>query len=493
MSQHRLKRYSRVRVHDYDDIKMLFSLLVDIVQDPELALSINEIVFRANHPSQEMYYYKTNRPEILRTQENNRDISQEHLMFQAVECLDLEQAERLKWVRILTWMKPELVEARELALAGDERSFEIEPFYECRNIWFAHHASALLLILCPNIVSLVYEDCSRTVADVLRRNNYGLLPEKHLQKLRSVTLLPTTDATFGDKRFYINLDILSLLRLFHRLPVVESLSVDGAGQSGNFKNLDKFPPAISHLKRIHVGHAFYSTSVIGSLIRVPRRLEEFTLTTGGRGTGDGRSFGRGAKTIGKALLEQKSSLRKIDIDIDEYNTQIGRLGGGEDGDEDEDEEDDNMDEWFRKDEDISTGPLKISQLPNTREYRSTIGSMHDFESLTHLSIGIKLLLGGSVLGREEEDEDAPFRLIEALPKSLEYLLIRGYSRGINGRYDSQIDEFLSQKDDRLPLLTELHGIEEIVPSAKSVEKPDKDKHLLWKMKKMDDDWIEVDV
>jgi hypothetical protein len=72
-------------------------------------------------------------------------------------------------------------------------------------------------------------------------------------------------------------------------------------------------------------------------------------------------------------------------------------------------------------------------------------------------------------------------------------LIRGYSRGINGRYDSQIDEFLSQKDDRLPLLTELYGIEEIVPSAKSVEKPDKDKHLLWKMKKMDDDWIEVDV
>jgi hypothetical protein len=296
---------------------------------------------------------------------------------------------------------------------------------------------------------------------------------------------------FGDERYYINLDILSLLRLFHRLPVVESVSVDGAGRNDDFENLDKFPPAISHLKRIHVGHAFYPTSVIGALIRVPRRLEEFTLTTGGRSSRDGSSLMRGAKTIGKALLEQKSSLRKIDIDIDEYYTQIGRLGGGED--EDKDEEDDNMDEWFRKDEDISTGPLKISQLPNTREYRSTIGSMHDFESLTHLSIGIKLLLGGSVLGREEEGEDAPFRLIEALPKSLEYLLIRGYSRGINGRYDSQIDEFLSQKDDRLPLLTELYGIEEITPSAKSVEKPDKDTDLLWKMKKMDDDWIEVDV
>lgn len=100
-------------------------------------------------------------------------------MFQAVECLDLEQAETLKWVRILTWMKPELVEARELALAGDERSFEIKPFYESRHVWFAHHASALLLILCPNIVSLVYEDGSRIVADVLRRNNYGLLPESN--------------------------------------------------------------------------------------------------------------------------------------------------------------------------------------------------------------------------------------------------------------------------------------------------------------------------
>lgn len=59
MSQHRRKRYSRVRVHGYDDIKMLYSLLVDIVQNPELALSINEIVFRANRPSYEMYFYKT--------------------------------------------------------------------------------------------------------------------------------------------------------------------------------------------------------------------------------------------------------------------------------------------------------------------------------------------------------------------------------------------------------------------------------------------------
>lgn len=49
-----------------------------------------------------------------------------------------------------------------------------------------------------------------------------------------------------------------------------------------------------------------------------RRLEEFTFTTGGRCNLDGGWELRHANTIGKALLEHKSSLRKVDIDIDEY-------------------------------------------------------------------------------------------------------------------------------------------------------------------------------
>ncbi|KAI1133495.1 hypothetical protein F5Y10DRAFT_69 [Nemania abortiva] len=473
-------RYTRVRVHDENDFKRLYPLILDYVREPELALSVKEFVFRCHLPYHELYLRKTNRPEALRAEENARDISQEHTISQLVTGLGLQEKERPDWIRILTWMKPELVAAREEALAGDERSFEVRPFYTHRTKLFAHYASAILLLLCPNIEILKYEEGSRVIENVLRRNNYGVFPATRLQKLREVTLLPTTQMTLGDERFYVNLDLLAMLRLFHRLPAVESVSTGGVGPDEDGGYLDRFPPAVSNLKKINVEHAFYGTSVIGPLIKVPRRLEEFTFTTGGRNNLDGGYTCRSPKTIGKALYEQKSSLRKIDIDIDEF------IGGGDSDDEDEPRND----PWYTKDLEISTRPSATAQAGNTREYGNTIVSMHDFESLTHLSIGIGLLLGPRAFNADETKE-APFRLAEALPKSLEYLLIRGYERGKVPKYDAQIDELLRSRQDRLPSLRELHGIDETIPIAVSIENPDDNYDALWMPEVSDESWLEV--
>ncbi|KAI1154900.1 hypothetical protein F4825DRAFT_410259 [Nemania diffusa] len=486
-------RYTRIRIHDEDDFKKLYPLIMDYIRDPGLASSVKEFVFRSHLRRHELYLRKTNRPEVLRAEENARDISQEHSIAQLVTSLGIEESKKSEWVRILTWMKPELVAAREEALAGDQRSFEVSPFYRHRTTLFAHYAATVLLMICPNIEILKYEEGSRILEDILRRNNYGLLPAAHLQKLRDVTLLPTTDMVLGDERFYVNLDILAMLRLFHRLPVIESVSTDGVGPNNDGGYVGQFPPATSNLKRIRVGHSLYGDDVIGSLIGVPKRLEEFTLTTGGRNSLDGGYPITSAKNIGKALYQHKSSLRKIDIDIDAYLDDREQSDDEQSDDEQSDDEyEDDRDPWYHRDQEISSEP-STTQVQNTREYRTTIGSMHDFESLTHLSIGIRLLLGrqrrfGTM---ERERKDAPFRLVDALPKSLEYLLIRGYERGMVPRHDMQIDEFLLSRQHCLPSLTELHGIDETIPIALSVESPDENVDDLWKPEISNDDWVEA--
>lgn len=116
--------------------------------------------------------------------------------------------------------------------------------------------------------------------------------------------------------------------------------------------------------------------------------------------------------------------------------------------------------------------------------------MHDFESLTHLSIGIGRLLGGGAW-HVNESEDAPFRLADALPKSLEDLQIRGYVRGKVARYDSQIDEFLLSRRYRFPSLKELHGIDETIPIAVSIGDPDNDGDQLWQPEILSEEWEEA--
>ena len=484
------RRYTRIRVQNEGDIQRLYPLILDYIREPELASSVKEFVFRSHFPLYDSYgcWNNKDRGVALTAAENARDISQEHEILRVLTDLGLEESERLEWARVLTWMKPELVAAREKNLNG---AFgDTKHFYRYRDRLFAHHASTLLLLLCPNIATIKYEDGSAIVEDVLRRNNYGLLPQVHLQNLRDVVLLPTTHTTMGDTRFYIYLDLLSLLRLFHRLPSIESVITDGVGPNYDGWFLPDFPPATSNMKKIHVGHALYGGETIETLIRIPRRLEELTLTTGGRSTIDGGSYLITAKQIGQALSMHKESLRKIDIDLDDYITTSGRSF-----DDDYDYvEEEGRDEWYLRDEEISMAPL----VTDTWKYGESIGSMHDFESLTHLSIGIKSLLGADFPGQHSHDPpyrlggeknyEPPFRLAEALPKSLEYLLIRGYERGYVKEYDSQIDELLLNIETCLPLLKELHGVHEYIPNAVAVDNYEDDE--LWKPEVSNGEWEE---
>ena len=306
----------------------------------------------------------------------------------------------------------------------------------------------------------------------------------HLQKLRHVRLLPQVGESYGGTYDYI--DWLAEARLFHRLPAIEAISVDGITSNNDADGLGEFPPCTSNIKGIHVGNSMLRSSLLAPLIRMPKSLEEFTHSVGGRDSDDGKqssivdmvtqrwlidSQSGGhyiftAKTLGKALWGSRSSLRELDVDVDSmlYDDSHDEDEYAEKCAEDEEygetstEEDYLHDEYFRQDEHDSPGPLELYELPDHRAYNNTIGSLHDFEALTHLSLGIKLLLG-------PPDSTTPFQLVEGLPKSLRSLTIRGYTKGVVAKYDAAIGELLARRSEVLPALAEVDGVEELIPSA----------------------------
>jgi hypothetical protein len=197
-----------------------------------------------------------------------------------------------------------------------------------------------------------------------------------------------------------------------------------------------------------------------------RALEELTVSVGGRRSNDGTQSSIHQKSLGKALLGQKSSLKVLDLDIDEYLDSTPE----QEDDYHYDKDGPDMADYEKERNGLDTTESKESiwtrDLPNTRPYGCTIGSLHDFDALTHLSIGVMAILG---VGKRAEN-NAPFRLIDALPPNLESLTLRGYRVGANKLCDEHVQELIEGKAERLPKLKEILGVEKETPSAQLLER-----------------------
>lgn len=474
-------RWRRIRIHKQADNTRLYSLIIDYLKDPALAHSVKELVIRCNVP-QESYLSSKHIPHQRIENEKSRDISSNVSLLEAVKALDVGDAAS-EWVRALSWMSPELVEAR-----AAENDWEAGLFYHRQDALFRNYAAAVLIKLCPNIEKLKFEDPYTTdiLTTVLRKNNHDLLPGIYLQKLKHVKLLPMSHSIIGDRRFYTTMDFLGLVGLFNRLPLLESIGVDGIEEDNRGSGRWLIAPHTSNVKSIQISHSDFSSAILASIIRLPRALEEFTYSTGGRGIVDGNPIVY-PKTLGKALLCHKGSLRKVDVDMDARIHEIPEIYGNEDGTDPNDPCDLESvayirNEWFLLNEADSSGPLFTKDLPDTREYSGTLGSLHDFTALTDLSVGVTLLLGPG--------EAAPFRLIDALPPNLESLVLRGYRKGAKQSHDKHIDELLHMRLEKFPFLRDIRGIDTLIPNGEDVDDPDNNEDELWMPPDDNDDWEE---
>jgi hypothetical protein len=501
-----VRNYSRIRIKNINDIPKAYPLLLEYLETPNRAFSVQEFVLDRPHPGGSGCYLvpPPSDDEAPKQHEISNDVeylNEESQIVSSLNRLGLDvlsktHTDAVKAVK--KWRNAHIAQ-----IGSMEGPSEWQQYYSgdsATEADFAQLLGPLLISLTPNLEKLKFTNIEPVVEDFLIKVNYGLLPQDCLQKLRHVTFGPGQNAAFWmyDERFYNRYDVISMTRLIHRLPSIESISVEAITEDNNGKNFQ--PPGISNLKRIHIGHSDISSSTLSALIRVCKALEEFSFSIGGRCSLDGGFHIMSPKVLGKALLIQKHSLKVLDVDVD------ASIWGGRgywEGEEyimnEEDETDESEieyieqtleyereDKYFQMDEAESQGlglPLLVKDLPDTRSYGLTIGSMHDFTALTRLSIGVRLLLGPQVYKPSTGNATslpAPFRLADSLPPNLEYLCIRGYRPGMDSTWDEQIKDFMDNKTEMRPALKEVLGIEKEIRSQESVDDPDHNTDLLWR-------------
>ncbi|KAJ4267065.1 hypothetical protein NW762_003163 [Fusarium torreyae] len=375
-------------------------------------------------------------------------------------------------------------------------SEEAEARHQEVNNKFAAAATILLFSLCENISTLYLGEAlfDEMLIGYMLSTNYRQIKLPGIRKLQHVRLITSA---LSDETSYGTIEILQYLQLIHRLPALESVTLEAIQEYQ--ANRYFFVPRTGNMKKLEITHCDISGHLLAIIISIPKTLEELKLSLGGlRYTDGGRPLVR-PHQIAKALAAQKGSLRALDIDLDfvVQDTINKWWDSSEDNDNDNGGTESDFDDYGRDRlaSDRAIGSKHEIGISEAKEYGRTIGSLHDFSHLAHLSISVITLLG-SYDNYEPPYrllKPPPFRLVDALPPSLEYLCIYGYIRGQNPDTDDHIDELLAKKGEKLPKLQIIKGVDEHVPSMRDVfgtdDEPDVDN--LYQRKTLDLDWKPV--
>ncbi|KAK3994382.1 hypothetical protein QBC44DRAFT_367557 [Cladorrhinum sp. PSN332] len=479
--------FKRIRLIFEDDFDAAYSVITAFIQEPQAADAVEEFII--DLPSRLGRDTRTPRgisqtPASLLTPikfdaEAYQSLTEHAKSLGLAEDHTKDMIAALEWKRDLTLRYPN---------GEDQESRYNRLFYNVnpKNGNYNMTMATILISLCSNIISLRINNVRpyTVLADFLTRNNYGELPRPFLGRLEKVLVHGYQTL---DPRTYSPLVSLHCFRFFHRLPSVETFSFDAVGDYQAQEAY--FPSKVSAgIKKIHITHSLISGYLIGTMIRLPVALEEFSYT-------DGLclwSRDAGAlpvlypKTLGKCLSEHKDTLKRLDITTHGYPSPFNDSRGDEHEintelwEEQLESEETSRNEalcpYFEKDRDDSPKglPLWLQDIPETqRYYPNSIGLLHDFTKLTHLSIRLGVLLGYYVHFDADCPErkqspspvpSVPYRLVDCLPPNLEYLKLYGYERGKYPAIDVYVDDFLHNKAERFPNLKVIEGIREHIPA-----------------------------
>ncbi|KAF5664708.1 hypothetical protein FHETE_6979 [Fusarium heterosporum] len=485
--------YSRIAICTTSDVDKLYPLLKSYVQHPSSAKTVSEIAidrYRWSSRSSFPFFFAPQPPPTKKREATDalakdqiRD--EAHVALQEyIRGLALDQDTTANFINAMDQKQLEVIN-------GDEPD-------QANRIKFATAAIALLFSLCENITTLyLAESLDRTfLFEYMLKTNYAEIKKPGLQKLKHLRFIPGCDS---DPRNYTTLEILRYMQSVHRLPALETVSMDAMQEYQ--ANSQFFVPRTGNMKKLEMTHCDVSGDYLVRIIAAPKALQELKLSMGGLWHTDGGSPMVTASEIGKALAAHKDTLRVLDVDLDKaiYKRDKRRE---EQYDYDTDEKNamrprrgqpvTNVDR-IASDKATSVSLKYISE--DARGYGFTIGPFHDFPHLRHLSISILTFFGpwNEYVPPFHLSTPAPFRLIDALPSSLEYLCIYGYTRGMSPDVDGHIDEFLAKKDEKLPKLTVVEGIKNCVPSLKDIYgSSDKMKEEdLYQPQRMRTGWVEV--
>ncbi|WZH48191.1 Putative f-box domain containing protein [Fusarium acuminatum] len=440
--------YSTIKITNGADIERLYPLLLSYANNSTRANSLREVIVDTySWPSHYSIFYDTDDPVLLpqesgkgldakRANRGHVDHDAHSFLERHVTSLGLEDHLTGLIVEALAWKKQHWLGH----VPDDTRDFDN------RETAFAAAALVVLFSLCENLSVLRIDSFPAVTKEYLLRNNYGQINRPALRRLETVEFFKEEPL---DSRLYETVDFLEYFRLFGRLPTMSILIMEGVF---DHEVVDLVFPGTTNIRRIQLSHIEISGWTLSMIIRAPKVLEELRISTGGLWALDPGMFDMPCKTIGKSLLQHRSTLRILDLDVS--------FGHGEDRSREE-----LLDQFLAQSEEVylnldkesSDIPFWLDDIPDDRPYGSTIGSLHDFNAMTHLSIGISALLGPPY-----EIKEPPFRLVDALPPNLEYLCLYGYVEGEIGKLDSHVEEFMQHKESRFPQLVEVQGVDKTI-------------------------------
>lgn len=345
----------------------------------------------------------------------------------------------------------------------------------------AQTLTVAILSLCKHIKTMqigsvsLYFDELPPLDEYIVKSNYGAIPHPGLQKLESIHFFP---GGFLDGRDYDGVFPLDIMDCFHKLPALKTFSMSAVDESDNNERL-LFPPGTGTFSKLHFTHVGLTNTGICTMIRAAKSLEEFKIKFGGLWTIDGSSTLLHPSLVGACLAEHKTTLHTLDFDVKNGDLSYDNPSESEDEDDEDDEDDD--DEGIVKEKELYDvdaneythpiggkqkfrGPLRPKEVTDTRKLQTKgIGSLNEFDALTHLSINPNAILG--IDRNHNSEEEATARLVDMLPSNLQFLCFYEYEEGKNEQLDDQMKEFKDMAASRFPTLVDIKGVDELVPAG----------------------------
>jgi hypothetical protein len=318
----------------------------------------------------------------------------------------------------------------------------------------------------------------------------------YLQNLRTVRFLPDSGNELYDDRFYEEYDLYGSLNLVRRLPAVEAVHFDAIVES-ECPSV-RLPPRSANYSKVAIRHSILDYTYHVNIIDSAKNLKEFTFSVGGRDSRDGSHRLISPNHIFKSLLIHRKTLEHLDLDMEDHVDKRllfdndYHLSWLDDGEEDEQDKEQYEFEWAEELMELESSKEDSVESPPPR------CSLRSFDGLKHLSLGINLLYYyARGIGDDTIDAES-FSLVNNLPPNLESLCIYGYEKGMKPQWglpdlqlDSHMSKLMEEKDEKLPFLKFVQGVDELIPNAKSVEHPDDNEELLWAQEE-EDEWTEYE-
>ncbi|KAH7350722.1 hypothetical protein BKA65DRAFT_582727 [Rhexocercosporidium sp. MPI-PUGE-AT-0058] len=223
--------------------------------------------------------------------------------------------------------------------------------------------------------------------------------------------------------------------------------------------MNAIPSKASAVREIHLKHCEITGTCVSNIINFSTGWGAFTYRFGGR-AGDGGIVEWSSAEIAKSLALHRLTMQLLDLDVEcqlhgslenEIQSRIENLKEEEDRAADEDLEEENSETETLNSVDSNESTKKWEEIEDFTK------SNPFFPNLTHLRIGISLALRFVELSGKKI-------LAEWLPPSLEELEIVGYKH----HDQDEMTEVLQRREDHLPNLKVLKGVDEYIEHAKEL-------------------------